>query len=77
MIIGPHEIARRLEFEHAPWWLVWYGHHTRQFWAVARWVRTPYAIVSAPTPDALAAAIATFEIRHPSPRQQGRHAIHH
>jgi hypothetical protein len=69
MFIGPHEIARRMEHKHHPWWLVWYGRSTRQYWAMARWVRTPGAMLGASVPDALDAAIATFETHHPPPRR--------
>ena len=75
MLLGPHEIARRLEYKKRPWWLVWYGQQTRQFWAVASWVRAPDAMLSAPTPEALDAAIATFEQHHPKPSQHHRHAM--
>jgi hypothetical protein len=69
MLLGPHEIARRIEYEHRPGWVAWYGRHTRQYWAVATWVRTPHAMLGAATPDALDAAITTFEMLHPKPRQ--------
>jgi hypothetical protein len=48
---------------------------TRQFWAMAFWVRTPHAMFGATTPDALDAAIATFETLYPRPGQQGRPAL--
>jgi hypothetical protein len=67
MLLGPHEIARHIEYKHRPWWLVWYGEQTRQFWAMSHWVHTPYAMLGADTPDALNAAIATFETLHPKP----------
>jgi hypothetical protein len=54
MLLGPHEIARRLEYRHQPGWSVWYGAQTRQFWAVACWVRTAGAMFGAATPEALA-----------------------
>jgi hypothetical protein len=70
MLVDPHEIARRIGDKHRPWWLIWYGDHTRQFWAMPSWVRTPHAILSATTPDGLDAAIAVFESLHPRPGRQ-------
>jgi hypothetical protein len=67
MLAGPHEIARQFGAKHRPWWLIWYGEQTRQYWALAAWVRTPHAMFGAATPDALDAAIATFETLHPRP----------
>jgi hypothetical protein len=75
MLLGPHEIARRIEYEKRPWWLVWYGRKTGQFWAVASWVRAPDAMLSAATPEALDTAIAAFENLHPKPNHQHRHAM--
>ena len=72
VLLGPHEIARRMEYKKRPWWLIWYGQQTRQFWAVASWVRAPDAMLSAATPEALNAAIAIFETLHPKPGQQRR-----
>jgi hypothetical protein len=69
MLLGHHEIARHIEYKNRPWWMVWYGDQTRQFWAMAHWVCTPQAMLSAATPDALNAAIATFEILYPKPTQ--------
>jgi hypothetical protein len=56
-----------MEHKHRPWWRIWYGRHTGQYWAMASWVRTPYAMFGATTPEALDAAIATFETLHPKP----------
>jgi hypothetical protein len=67
MLLGPHDIARRLEYQHSPGWLVWYGRHTRQYWALARWARTRDGFLTAATPEALDAAIAAFEMFHPRP----------
>jgi hypothetical protein len=77
MLLGPHDIARRLEHQHRPEWVIWYGTQTRQYWAMARWVARPYAMVSAPTPEALDAAIAVFETVHPKPRHRRAHAVDH
>lgn len=71
MLLGPKEIALRIEYEHRPGWLVWYGDQTHQYWAMATWVRTPRAMLGADTPDALDAAITTFEMRHPKPLLAG------
>jgi hypothetical protein len=67
MLLGPHEIARRIEYQRRPWWRVWYGEYTRQYWALASW--TPSGMIAAATPDALDAAITTFEMFNPKPRQ--------
>jgi hypothetical protein len=77
MILGPHEIARRMEYQHRPWWVVWFGSHTRQYWAVASWVRGPHGMLAAATPEALEAAIAAFEAFHPKPRHGQAHAVGH
>jgi hypothetical protein len=77
MLLGPREIARRIEYKNRPWWSVWYGRQTRLYWAVACWVRTPDAMLSAATPEALDAAIANFEAFHPKPGQQHRLAVGH
>lgn len=70
MLLGPHEIARGIEWSHRPGWVVWYGEHTRQYWALACWVRASYAMLTAATPDALAAAMAVFEMFNPKPGHQ-------
>lgn len=75
MLLGPKEIAQSIEHKHRPWWSVWYGEHTQKFWAVATWVHTPQAMLDAATPDALDAAIATFEVLHPKPARQHRHVL--
>jgi hypothetical protein len=72
MLLGPHDIARRLEHQHRPGWVVWYGERTRQYWAMAVWVRTPRSLLGGATPEALDAAIATFEMFHPKPRRHAR-----
>jgi hypothetical protein len=72
--LGPDEMARLIQRRHAGW-SVWYGRHTGQFWALARWVRGPYAMVSAPTPETLDAAIAVFETIHPKPGRRDRHGV--
>jgi hypothetical protein len=69
MLLGPHDIARRLQYQHHPGWSVWYGAQTRQYWALASWVRTAHDMFGADTPEALDAAIATFESLHPKPAQ--------
>jgi hypothetical protein len=74
MILGPPDIARRLEYQHRPGWSVWYGRQTRQYWALACWVRPAGAMFGAATPEALDAAIVTFEALHPKPAQRS-HAL--
>jgi hypothetical protein len=74
MLLGPHDIARRLQYRHRPGWSVWYGGRTRQYWALACWVRPAGALFAADTPEALDAAIATFETLHPKPKQRS-HAV--
>jgi hypothetical protein len=65
MLLGPDEIARRIEYRHRPGWVAWYGHQTRCYWAVAAWVPGLTGMLSAADPNALEAAIATFERLHP------------
>ena len=72
MLLGPQEIALRIAWKHRPGWVVWYGERTREFWALACWVRTPHAMFGAATPNALDAAMTTFETFHPKPRHQHR-----
>ena len=60
MLLGPHETARRLEDRHQPGWSVWYGTQTRQYWAVACWVRAAGAMFGASSPP-------------PSPRESAAH----
>jgi hypothetical protein len=65
MLLGPDEIARRIEYRHRPGWVAWYGHSTRRYWAVASWVAGLPGMLSAADADALDTAIASFEIVHP------------
>ncbi|HEU5159525.1 MAG TPA: hypothetical protein VFU43_21185 [Streptosporangiaceae bacterium] len=74
---SPQDMARHLQHRHRAWWLIWYGAQTRQYWALALWVHTPYALLSAATPEALDAAIATFHSLHPNTRPQYAHAVDH
>jgi predicted TIM-barrel fold metal-dependent hydrolase len=74
MLLGPHDIARRLQYQHRPGWSIWYGAQTRQYWALARWARTPHCMFGADTPEQLQAAITTFETLHPSLAQRS-HAL--
>jgi hypothetical protein len=75
MLLGPDEIARRIEYQRRPGWLVWYGQYTRQYWALAAWA--PRGMLAATNPDALDAAMTTFEMFHPKPRQERAHAVDH
>ena len=77
MLLGPQEIALRLEYQHHPWWVIWHGRHTRHYWALARWTSMPRGMLAAATPEALDAAIATFELIHPPPRHQHGHGLDH
>lgn len=74
MLLGPDEIARRIQYRHRPGWVAWYGRHTRRYWAVASWVTGLGGMLSAVEPEALDAAIASFEMSHPKP---GHHAVGH
>jgi hypothetical protein len=74
MQLRPDEIARRIQYQHRPGWLCWYGRHTGRYWALAAWVAGLDGMLSAPDPDALDAAVATFEVLHPKP---GHHAVGH
>jgi hypothetical protein len=65
MLLGPDEIARRIEYRHRPGWVAWYGHQTRCYWALAVWVPGLDAMLSAADPNALDAAITGLERRHP------------
>jgi hypothetical protein len=40
MLLGPDEIARRIQQRHRPGWAVWYGRATGHYWALASWVPT-------------------------------------
>ncbi|HEU5159203.1 MAG TPA: hypothetical protein VFU43_19560 [Streptosporangiaceae bacterium] len=77
MLLGPDEMARRIQHRHSPGWLVWHGKYTGHYWALANWAPGPYALLSAATPDALDAAIATFELLHPKPAPRRPHALAH
>jgi hypothetical protein len=68
MLLGPAEIALRIQYQHRPGWLVWYGNYTKQYWALASWVLDARAILDAATPDALEAGITAFERLHPKHR---------
>ena len=76
MLIGPDEIARRIQYEH-PGWVVWFGHSTGQYWAMAWWVHVSSGMMQAADPDTLAAAIAAFELLHPRPEQRYQHVVGH
>jgi hypothetical protein len=65
--VTPHDITRQIQRERRPWWLVWYGTHTRHYWALALWVPDVSAL-EALTPDELVAQINAFELFHPKPR---------
>jgi hypothetical protein len=70
VLLGPHEIAQRIQYQCAGWWVVWYGQHTRLYWAVPvpSWVPGSRAeMLWAATPEALEAAIKTFEMFNPRP----------
>jgi hypothetical protein len=77
MLLGPEEIARRIQHRHQPGWLVWHGRYTGHYWALARWAPTPHCLLSAATPDELDTAIATFELLHPKPVHPHAHALSH
>ena len=70
MLLDPDEMARRLQYRHRPGWSVWFGHSTRQYWAVACWVRGADGMLGAASPEALDAAIRSFELLHPKPQRQ-------
>jgi hypothetical protein len=76
MLLGPDEIARRIQHHHRPGWSVWYGRSTAQFWAVACWTRTPHDMLGAATPAALDAAMVAFETLYPKPAHTA-HALSH
>lgn len=63
-----------MQYQRWPWWRVWYGHHTNEYWALARWVRVSL-LLSAASPAALDAAIVAFETRYPKPAQEGAHGV--
>ena len=66
MLLSPDEIARRIQHRHRPGWSVWYGRSTGQYWALAPGLRTLHGMFGAATPEALDAAITTFETLSPS-----------
>jgi hypothetical protein len=71
---GPQGTARRIASER-PWWIVWYGQHTRKYWAapLPSWITSSRArLIEATTPEALEAGIATFEMFNPSPNSAQR-----
>jgi hypothetical protein len=68
-------MARRIEYRLRPWWVVWYGTHTRQYWAMAAWVSGMHGMLSAPGPNALYAAITAFEMLYPKPGERHTHAL--
>ena len=70
MLLGPDEIAQRIQYQHRPGWQVWYGRATRQFWAMALWVPGPNALLGAAAPGAIEAAMATFERLYPKHGRQ-------
>jgi predicted branched-subunit amino acid permease len=75
--LEPREIARRIEYRLRPWWVVWYGLSTKDYWAMAAWVSGVHGMLSAPDPNALDAAIAAFEMLHPKPMERYLHALGH
>jgi hypothetical protein len=77
MLIGPDEIVQRIQHQHRPGWLVWYGRATKQYWALASWVHASHAMIGAASPDAIAAAMVTFEMLHPKHGQQRSRAVGH
>lgn len=77
MLFRPQEIALSIAYKHRPGWLVWYGKYTGHYWALACWVRTPNAMFSASSPDALDAAMTTFEMFNPKPGYRYAHDLDH
>lgn len=67
MLPGPDDVARWIQRRHRPWWHVWYGRATREYWAMPAWAPDRHGLLAATTPEALDAAIATFEAHHPRP----------
>jgi hypothetical protein len=63
----PLEVARQIERDRRPWWIVWYGRYTGRDWAMALWVPGPVGVLEAPTPGVLVAAITNFDMLHPKP----------
>jgi hypothetical protein len=68
-VVGPDEVAWRLQCRRRGW-VVWFGRHTCRYWALAYWARTTGSLLEAATPDALDAAIASFELLHRKPEQR-------
>jgi hypothetical protein len=66
MLFSPDDIALRIQYEHRPGWLVWYGRETRQYWAMPLWIHTSGLLNNA-VPDLLDAAMRTFETFYPRP----------
>jgi hypothetical protein len=60
-----HKIADAIG-KSRPWWVVWWGEHTRCFWAIAAWVHGP--VLSERTPDALLTAMHNVESAYASRR---------
>jgi hypothetical protein len=77
MLSRPDEIAQRIQYRHRPGWLVWYGRATKQYWALASWVHIPHAMLGAAAPDAIDAAMTTFEMLYPKRGQQQSRAVGH
>lgn len=76
-VVDPHEMARRLEYGRRPWWTIWYGRRTHDYWAVAAWVPGLRGMISAADPYALDAAITTFEALYPKPAERDADAVGH
>jgi hypothetical protein len=68
MQLSPDDMARRIQCARSGW-LVWHGRQTKEFWALALWTRGSIGLIGAVGPDALEAAISTFEMLHPKPTQ--------
>jgi hypothetical protein len=61
-----HKIADAI-WKSRPWWVVWWGEHTRRFWAIAAWMHGPVSVIAERTPDALLATMHNFETIFPKP----------
>jgi hypothetical protein len=71
MLLRSDDIALGIAHRHRPWWTVWYGRHTRQYWAMPRWLAPTRArLIDESTPEALEAAIANFETFNPKPTRR-------
>lgn len=58
-------VAAHIEWQKQGTWIVLWGSYTRRFWAFARWPVPPGgAVVSAPDPDDLYAAMREAERKH-------------